>query len=432
MALGELVEETLAEREAEVADRPVELRAEGTSRHAEIHTDRGRLKQILINLVANALRFTESGNVTVRIEHGEGDSAPVALHVEDTGIGIPSDRLDAIFEAFQQAEDGTARRYGGTGLGLTISRSLCHMLGFALEVHSEVGEGSTFTVRFQPESTEPELPREGMPVRPAEDRWSDQGDGGEERPLEGRTVLVVDDEQDARTLLRSALEDLGATVLEATNGLEGLEVARRVEPHLITLDLMMPGMDGSEFMRRLRRDPQLMDTPVVVVSMLAGEDGHRFVGAADVLSKPVEASDLEGVVSRLVGTSEGRVLVVEDDPDARHLLLRYLTDSGLDADGVDSAEAALAYMDRTPVGLLILDLVLPGMDGMELMERMRSMDSLASLPMVVLTGRELSREEEDIIRGHGARLVHKREDVDRELRRALDALFGRRGEQHDQ
>ncbi len=231
--------------------------------------------------MGNALKFTEEGEVAVKVDPGFSDGrTPAAIAVADTGIGIPPERLQAIFEAFQQADGTTGRKYGGTGLGLTISRSLCQLMGFDLQVESEEGKGSTFTILLTDvpspvRGPEQELVEEAL--RPMESTRPMSAAAGAARgsrpePAIGPRVLVIDDDPGSRTLLVHQLEGLGYAVTSASSGEEGLEVARQSKPDLVTLDLLMPDMTGWEALRELKADPSLQDVPVVIVSVVAGSD----------------------------------------------------------------------------------------------------------------------------------------------------------------
>lgn len=320
--LGELVEQTLAQLEGQVRDKPVVLRAEVPPGLAPFRTDPAKLKQVLINLVGNAIKFTEQGEVVVRVRVGADGGRPTAIQVQDTGIGIPADRLGAVFEAFQQADDSTSRKYGGTGLGLTISRSLCELMGYQLTVASEVGKGSVFTIHlFQtPARSRPEeeLEEEGGMVAARGSRLL----GGEEGPagvgtLLGRApkVLVIEDDPDSRMLVAHHLEELGCRVLEAASVSEGLRIAREQAVDLVTLDLMMPGRTGWSALREFKDDLALRGIPVIIVSVL-GEKGERggLWRAADILAKPVEKEHLERALRRLLDPARRRtILVVEEE-----------------------------------------------------------------------------------------------------------------------
>jgi K+-sensing histidine kinase KdpD len=217
--LDRLVRETVAEQESLVRDKPVALVAEVPERVTPLVTDAEKLRQVLVNLIGNALKFTEQGSVRVRVVTDPADDRPVCVEVIDTGIGIPREKLGVIFEAFQQAEAGTSRKYGGTGLGLTISQALCQLMGYRIEVDSEPGQGSTFRICLEPRrgaaTSEPRAP---MAERPQV--------AGAAPGLEGKLVLVIDDELDSRTLLTHAIEEFGCRAIVANSGEQGLRMAR--------------------------------------------------------------------------------------------------------------------------------------------------------------------------------------------------------------
>ena len=293
VALDVLVRETVAQQESLVRDKPVQLLADLPAQVAPVLTDADKLRQVLINLIGNALKFTERGSVTVRVLTDPANHRPLRLEVIDTGIGIPQEKLGVIFEAFQQAEAGTTRKYGGTGLGLTISQALCQLMGYHIEVASEPGRGSTFSVRLLPGPN------------PADPEPSTRTVAGEPPPaaaapasLNGELVLVIDDELDSRTLLTHTIAEFGCRVLAASSGEQGLRMAREFRPHLITVDLMMPDLDGWQVIRALKADPALRNIPVVVVSIVAGENRGRILGVVDVLQKPVARADLLAVLHR--------------------------------------------------------------------------------------------------------------------------------------
>ncbi len=421
--LPRLIRETLGQMEGQVAGRPVTLRSEWEGTPTAFQTDPGKLRQVLINLVGNALKFTERGEVVVRLELEGESGTPVRLLVRDTGIGIPEDRLGAIFEAFQQADGTTTRRFGGTGLGLTISKSLCALMGYDVTVESEVGKGSTFIIHLVPHRPQEEEGRIRDLEFPPTARWA-RHPIATIRELEGKKVLVVDDEPDSRVLLAHYLEELGCRVVMAVDGIDGLETARRELPDLITVDLMMPRMSGWEMLRAVRDDPVLRDTPVVVVSIVAEEGTGPVVGAMDLLTKPVDRDELVRVLRRNLSTGAGRVLVVEDNPDTRLILLRYLREAGLTTHAVSDGKEALEYLDRMEVDLILLDLMMPEMDGFTMLTHLRRLPGKEGIPVVVLTAKDLTVEERAILTSHTAEVIPKGEDVEDRLRASLDQFFG--------
>lgn len=420
--LGALCVETVQQLEgqAKTKEGQVKLIADVPAEVAPVDTDSAKLKQVIINLVGNALKFTHEGSVTVRLELAADGKTPVAIAVIDTGIGIPADRLDAIFEAFQQADAGTSRKYGGTGLGLTLSRSICQLLGYDLIVESEVGKGSTFKIvlgeraarpvkEAEPEGDEhPAATGEGderpapSPPPSAGERLvgvSSAGDGAVAEPaatsaplqahprsprlgMRDYKVLVVDDEKDSRVLIAHYLEELGCRVITAGGGEQGLALAREHAPDLMTLDLIMPGMTGWEVLKRMKSDPELRRIPVVVVSVVAGEGRGSLLGAVDLVTKPFEREDLLRVLWRHLGrTRTGRVLIAIPDGATRTTLSDFLGGRGLevsfprsgsglvDAVGVEAPDAVLLELSR---------------DGVAAIEALRAHPIYGGLPVFVL------------------------------------------------
>jgi CheY-like chemotaxis protein len=273
-----------------------------------IRADAGKLKQVLINLIGNALKFTPRGSVTLRVVADPATGEAERIDVVDTGIGIAKDRQDVIFEAFQQADASTARQYGGSGLGLAICRSLLELMGYRITVASELGKGSTFSVHLRgaftrlgaPEpaptaEARPAAEAVAVPVAPAA---PPPAGSPEEREFSGYTVLIIDDEADSRLLLSLMLGGHGARILQAASGEEGLRIARTTRPDLITVDVMMPQMSGWDVIRELRADPALHDVPALIVSVVAEEPGGDVAGADERLSKPVSRNALLAAVRR--------------------------------------------------------------------------------------------------------------------------------------
>ncbi|MEO5817916.1 MAG: two-component regulator propeller domain-containing protein [Gemmatimonadaceae bacterium] len=287
VTLDTLVSETIDAFETQARERAVTLRAELPAELCSLETDAVRLKQVLINLLGNALKFTERGEVVVAIE-ADRDGRPLTLSVCDTGIGIPADRLAAIFSVFEQADSTTTRRFGGTGLGLAISRSLCELMGHGLEVKSTEGVGTTMTVSFgSPTSAWHRLTPLSSSIIPSYDTALDS---------EAPSVLVVDDESDARLLLGHLLDDAGCKVLYAAGGVEALRMARALRPAMVFLDLAMPSISGLDLFRLLRADDVLKDTPIVIVSVNGNDSRSSLEGAAAILDKPITREQVNDLV----------------------------------------------------------------------------------------------------------------------------------------
>ncbi|GBD08293.1 Autoinducer 2 sensor kinase/phosphatase LuxQ [Candidatus Thermoflexus japonica] len=365
-------------------DKPIELRQEVPEDLPPVWADAQRARQILLNLVSNAAKFTDQGFIAVR---AWADEAFVTIAVQDTGIGIPKEKQEEIFQEFTQVESGTTRRYGGTGLGLAIARRLVELMGGRIWVESEVGKGSTFFFT---------LPR-ARPAAPAEPRPG--------RPV----VLCVDDDPGVITLYRRYLEKHGFEVVGLTDPHEILEVVRRVRPDVITLDIMMPQKDGWAVLQELKTDPETRRIPVIICSIV-DERGRGFsLGAAEYLVKPFTEEELLEAIQRVDGRPGPlRVLVIDDSEADRQLIRRVLERMGgyqvLEASGGQEG-TALARRERPD--LVILDLMMPEMDGFMVVEALKEDPATRLIPIIVLTAKSLTDEDRQRLNGRIEALLQK-------------------------
>ena len=429
VTLDRLISVIISQFEPQLRDRPVKLSAELPDRIAPFETDAGKLKQVIINLVGNALKFTEQGSVTVRVAVEEETHRPVRITVADTGIGIPEDRLTLIFEAFQQADPSTTRRYGGTGLGLTISKALCELMGYRLEVASEVGKGSAFSIVL---ATRPASA--GITIRPAplaEVHGFSAAEAAAEvtrrirameatQPLRDKLVLIIDDEADSRILLTNLIEQFGCHVVAADSGELGLRMAKEIKPDLITLDLLMPQMDGWEVLRRLKADADLKEVPVIVVSVVARERRGTVLGAVEMLSKPVSREDLLRVISLI---PRSRILVVEDNEDDRRLFAAHLQGRVSELRMAANGREALAMLETFTPNLILLDLMMPEMDGMAFLDTIRKNPRHWHIPVFVVTAKELTAEEAKRLGSEAQAVLKKAEEWGDDLERMLNGVL---------
>ncbi|MBD0320869.1 MAG: response regulator, partial [Gemmatimonadetes bacterium] len=388
VAVDEMVGSVLTELQGAVRDRPVELRSVVPAVLAPVEADAVKLKQVLINLVGNALKFTERGSVTLAVT-ADAAGRPVRVDVADTGIGIPEDRLAAIFQPFEQAELGTTRRYGGTGLGLAISTSLCELMGYRLEVRSEHGRGSVFSIVLAPHAPQPREVPEAQPfASPAAERVRVE----EGADFGGRLVLVIDDEADSRILLAHHAEELGCRTVTAASGEEGLRMARELRPDLITLDLLMPGMNGWNTLRELQADAELRHIPVVVVSVVAGENRRELDGAAELVDKPVARGSLLSALRRALSGGVHRALVVDADDEGRAAAAGLLRQEGVEVRTAADAGEALAALDGFAPDLVLMDTPITTPDGRELLhslhDRSRRLGAVPPLIVAMAPERE--------------------------------------------
>ena len=365
-----------------------------------IRADLTKLRQSLFNLLSNAAKFTEGGTVTLAVKRDPRESGDwIELSVSDTGIGIREEMLDHVFEEFSQADDSTSRDYGGTGLGLPISRRFCQMMGGDISVSSEHGIGSTFTI---------ELPAQVDALEAA--KASAQIDAGEGRSVESDhpPILVIDDDQDSRELLQRTLEADGHLVATASDGEEGLELARRLHPILITLDVMMPGLDGWAVLKELKADPDLHRIPVMMVTIESQQDLGYSLGAVEHLTKPVNRGQLLQLVSRYTRAESGtHALVVDDDEGIRDLFGTALSEAGWTVDEARDGAKALECVSLRAPDIVLLDLMMPVMNGFEFLFEFRRQKDFRSVPVIVVTAKDLTDDERLLLNGGMVRIVKK-------------------------
>lgn len=354
----------------------------------EIHADLTKVRQMLLNLLSNATKFTEQGTVTLAARrHTKEDGKDwVNFKISDTGIGMTSVQQQKIFEAFTQADASTTRKYGGTGLGLVITKRFAEMMGGGVEVESAFGHGSTFSIY---------LPVE-VEVDPAHRREATAADI---LPLDGHgdgqgTILVIDDDQTVRDLFHSYLTKLGYQVAGAAGGDEGLRLARKLHPDAITLDVMMPGMDGWMVLKALKADPDLAAIPVIMVSMVEDRRVGYSLGAAEYLIKPVDRDQLKSVLYKYFPEHTAKlVMVVEDDPPTRQMMETMLLKAGWQVSKAENGRIGLQRVSEQRPDLILLDLMMPEMDGFEFIVRLRENEAWRKIPVVVMTAKDVTSED---------------------------------------
>ena len=358
--------------------------------------DLTKLRQALLNLMSNAAKFTSEGQVTLHAEKSEGDW--LVFRVEDNGIGIPPDKIDSIFEEFSQADESTTRDYGGTGLGLAISRRFAHMLGGDLTVQSVLGDGAVFSLV--------------VPVQLGVNEESDADETDDEHQLEATenevTVLVIDDDPQSREIISRLLVNRGLTAVTAKNGEQGLRLAHRIRPAAITLDVVMAGMDGWSVLRKLKTDPELKDIPVVMLTMVDDKTRGYSLGASNYMTKPVDGDQLRAVLlPYLSGRTSPTVLLVDDDINARELVARSLQKTGCNVAEAGNGIEALEQIKVSEPCVILLDLMMPEMDGFEFLHRLRAEEAWQDIPVVVLTAKSLTEADQQILSGSIQEVVKK-------------------------
>jgi PAS domain S-box-containing protein len=369
------------------------LQVEAPDDIGTMHTDVVKLRQALINLLSNAAKFTEHGSICLTACRGQIDGRDaVVFSVRDSGLGMSEEQVAKLFKRFSQADVSTTRRFGGTGLGLAITKAFTDMLGGTVSVESRLGEGSTFTIAI-PATLLPAVVEDGSEtvVEAAED-----------------LILVIDDDASARDLLTRFLTKEGFTVRVAADGRSGLALAEALRPRVILLDVMMPRMDGWEVLRSLKDDPRLAAIPVVMCTIIDEQNLGFSLGASDYLLKPVNWERLKEVLARVeLHAAKGEVLIVDDDADTRARLETLLAKQGWTATEAENGRAALEAVRKRAPSLVLLDLNMPEMDGFTFLREFRSAPEWASIPVIVMTARDLSANERAELTGSGARVFEK-------------------------
>lgn len=391
--LGELLDEVVDTMRPLVSENENEIRRAGPA-GVEFIADRTKVKQILLNLTGNAVKFTEKGTITLRFEPQEiGGAAGVRIDVVDTGMGIPDEEIETMFEPFTQIDESTTRKHGGTGLGLAICKHFSEMMGGYIKVDSAIGEGTTVSV-YLPSGT---LEKDNGDAQTLE-----SNDGGQ-RALDrlnkqsaeasGPMVLMIDDDPNVHELMRRFLRPRGFRLFSAFEGDHGIQLARELHPDVITLDVMMPGRDGWSVLSALKADNELDEIPVVMVTMLDDKSIGYALGAADYLVKPIERERLVRVLSRFNPERGGLALVVEDEPEIREVIKRQLERSGWTVHTAENGRRALDELERECPDVVLLDLMMPEMDGFEVADIMRLEPRWQNIPIVVVTAMDLDEAD---------------------------------------
>jgi CheY-like chemotaxis protein/anti-sigma regulatory factor (Ser/Thr protein kinase) len=344
-----------------------------------IEADAMRLRQIILNLLSNACKFTEAGNIKLQVTTALHEGRQfVEIAVIDTGIGMTAEQMSRLFEEFTQADSSTARQYGGTGLGLAITRRLCQMMGGDVTAASEPGKGSTFTVRLPfaagRTADEPATPPGEVAMR--------------------NCILVIDDDATARDLIADYLRQAGFTVITAAGGREGLKRAKEYHPIAITLDVMMPDIDGWTVLAALRGDPELADIPTVMATIVDERRHGMTLGAVGYLTKPIDREKLVDLIAKYRAPSgPTRVLVVEDDAMQRERIRSWLEPQRWLLIEAENGRLALDRLRECIADVIILDLMMPEMDGFQLVAEMQKHPVWNQIPIIVVTARDLTVED---------------------------------------
>ncbi|MEO0705295.1 MAG: response regulator [Cyanobacteria bacterium J06649_5] len=414
-----------------------------------MHADMTKLRQSLLNLLSNAAKFTESGMITLSVnpqavipdwKRAEGadpagrigvDEPGITFSVKDTGIGMTPEQQEKLFQAFVQVDGSTTRNYGGTGLGLVITRDFCQMMGGDVYCQSQVGKGTTFTLWLPVEVSEkPALPDEQSQLQSAQLQRAQQtqnsqpvtsqqeaidalgdisGVGAPAEAVAETTILVIDDNESVRDLTSRSLMQAGYRVLTATNGVAGLRLALAEIPDAILLDVMLPEMDGWSVLRALKVDPDLAHIPVIMMTITDDKKLGYSLGAADYLLKPVSAARLVSVLQKYRSTPAANdwLMLVEDNAANREMTRRQLQLSGWQVMEAENGRIALDQLEEQRPSVILLDLMMPEMDGFEFLQHLRQRPEWRSIPVIVLTAKDLTQADRQRLKGQIQQLHQK-------------------------
>jgi PAS domain S-box-containing protein len=384
-----------------------------------LRTDLTKLKQSLINLLSNAAKFTKQGTVTLRVSRPAGDDgrARIRFEIIDSGIGMTPAQLSRLFQAFTQADSSTTRNFGGTGLGLTITKHFCAMLGGAISVTSTPDEGSIFTIDLPVEMASPAVAMDFDGGRTEDDDRSGVID-----------VLVVDDDPAVHDVLSATLSKQGYRLIHAKDGMEALALMRKNPPDVVTLDVMMPKVDGWSVLGIMKSEPELEHIPVIMLTIVDDRNLGFSLGASEYMTKPIDRARLLALIRKFapIDQKNGVVLVVDDDDDVRDMVRAAIEDVGLHTAEASDGKTALDWLAANPMpSLVLLDLTMPAMDGFEFLQRVRGIPDLIDLPIVVLTAKDLSDSERNFLAENTLLILSKSAQPIGTLGSALAAIAGR-------
>jgi signal transduction histidine kinase/CheY-like chemotaxis protein len=378
-----------------------------------IETDKTKLRQNLFNLLSNAAKFTENGQIELNVARITADGEDrFRFAVRDEGIGMTQAQSDKLFRAFVQADQSTTRNFGGTGLGLAIAQQFTRMMGGQITVQSQEGAGSTFSFEIPAVFTASQIP-EGDAADPAHS------------PKLGR-VLIVDDEENARSAAAKIVQAEGYDVLMAGNAAMGLELARTHAPDAIILDVIMPERDGWSMLKEIKSDPVLCETPVILATIVADREMGLAFGAVEHLTKPVDPKMLLDTLNAIAGGHDREVLIVDDDVATRNLFRRILVREGWTVREASDGKRALEQLKTNRPTLMLLDIMMPNIDGFDVLKTVRATEDLRDLPVIVVTSKDLTRDEMDWLKAHAGDVIRKgetgRSDLVAALKRHLNSL----------
>jgi len=372
------------------------LKIDYNTKKENMTADVTKIRQILLNLLSNAAKFTKEGTITILVDDSKLQDKAIDFIISDTGIGMTTEQVDKVFKPFTQADEKTTRKFGGTGLGLTITKMFAEMMGGDINLSSEEGKGTTFTATIPLEVIDIKKKNEAELITMTTGKDSDY------------TVLVIDDDDNAQDMMRKFLEKQNVSILQAQSGEDGLKLAAENLPDVITLDVMMPEMDGWEVLAALQANETTKNIPVIMLTMADEPDIGYSLGATDYLTKPVNWEELSRVLTRHKIESDSQtILIVEDDETTRDMLRKSLETNDFKVRSAFNGKEALLKVEESKPGLILLDLMMPEMDGFEFAEKLRENKDWLDIPVVVITAKDLTKEDHQRLKGNVEAIMQK-------------------------
>ena len=361
----------------------------------EISADLTKIRQIMLNLLSNATKFTKEGEIYIIVDDNHDNNLLLDFKVSDSGIGMTQEQIDKVFKPFTQADEKTTRKFGGTGLGLTITKMFSEMMGGGVTINSNINKGTTFTVT---------IPKLVVDNKIIEKKLKDVSNSNFNDSF---SVLVIDDDPNAQELMKKFLIKENYNVLQASSGKDGLDLASKYQPDLITLDVMMPEMDGWEVLSSLQSNDNTKNIPVIMLTMANEPDIGYSLGATDYLTKPVDWVHLSKILEKHdIETKSQSILIVEDDEVTREMLKKSLETNQFKVVTAINGKDGLERVKKAKPALILLDLMMPEMDGL-IAERLRENKEWLDVPVVVITAKDLSREDHKRLKGNVEAIMQK-------------------------
>jgi signal transduction histidine kinase/DNA-binding response OmpR family regulator len=371
-----------------------------------MYGDVTKFRQILFNLLSNANKFTEQGTIYVNLKHYIQEKKDwLEIEVRDTGIGMTSEQLNKLFQAFTQADASTTRKYGGTGLGLVIAKKFCEMMGGNISVESEFGVGTTFKIQLPLQVVDAK--KEDI-MTPENHLLSSSSTISENIDNTQNTVLLIDDDPITHDIIKRFLRDERFKIVATIDPEEGLRLAKEIHPNAIILDVIMPKIDGWSILTRLKADPELASIPVIMASILQEQNLGYALGATDYLTKPINSEQLKSIVQKYkLQSSHNLAMVVDDDPLNRDILRNILEKQGLEIVEAENGTQALEKIKLRKPQLLLLDLMMPKIDGFEVTQILKNNPESQEIPIIIITAKDLTIQDRQRLNGRVETILQK-------------------------